>query len=79
MKYTIKQLMYEKYGEEKFAVACEIVGRWVQFETKNKFFNADWILKLCNAGEMTEVEMYEPAAEALRKLFGLKTIDELFI
>jgi hypothetical protein len=79
MKYTLKQLLYEKYGEERFSIACEITARWVQFETKNKHFNVEWIQQLCNACDISEVEIYSPAAEALRKLFGLKTIDELYI
>jgi hypothetical protein len=79
MKYNLKYLMYEKYGEDRFALACEIVGRWVQFETKNKYFNATWIEKICAANELSEVELPLPAAEALRRLFGLSSFEELFV
>jgi len=79
MKYSLKQLMYEKYGEARYSLACEIVARWVQFETRNKHFNKQWVENICNASDISDAELYPPAAEALRRLFGLKSIEELFI
>lgn len=78
MKYTLKQLMFEKYGEDRFSLACEIVARWVQFETKQKHFTKEWVEKICNASDISDAEIYMPAAEALRRLFGLRTIEQLF-
>jgi len=78
MKYAIKQLLYKKYGEEKYAIACEISARWVAFETKNKNYKLENILLLCNASKDSDCEMSYQEALALKKLFGLKTIEELY-
>jgi Fe2+ or Zn2+ uptake regulation protein len=77
--YTLKKLMYEKYGEDRFALACEIVSRWVRFETKNQEHDAIWICRMCNAHADSEFDLPQDVAEALRRLFGLKTIEELFV
>jgi hypothetical protein len=70
--------MYDKYGEDRFAIACEIVSRWVTFETKNKHFTAEWVQTLCNANELDQSDLYKPAAIALCRLFGLKNFDQLY-
>lgn len=76
--YTIKQLMFNKYGEDRFALACEIVARWVQFETKNKEYDAHFICRLANAHADSEFDMPYEVEEPLRQLFGLKTTDLLY-
>ena len=78
MKYTLKKLMYEKYGEDRFAVACEIVARWVQFDTKNKNFSKELIEKVCNANDTDEIELSLQEEESLRRLFALNTTDQLY-
>lgn len=74
--YSLKSLMYKKYGEEKYALACEIVSRWVRFETKDARHNSIWVNDMANATSNFELTM--DVAEALRKLFGLKSTEELF-
>jgi hypothetical protein len=76
--YTLKQLMYDKYGEERFAIACEIVARWIKFETKKEQYDAIWVNSMCNAHADSEFELFEDVAEALRRLFGLESFAELF-
>lgn len=77
--YKTKQLMCEKYGEDRFALACEIVSRWLLFYTKKKVYDSIWVERMCNAHKYSEIELTHEVAEALRKLFGLKSYEELFI
>ena len=32
--YRLRELIYKKYGSKNFALGCEIVARWVAFDTK---------------------------------------------
>ena len=45
---SLRVLMYEKYGEDRFALACEIVSRWMRFETKDDMYSMEWVQKMCN-------------------------------
>lgn len=81
LTYRLRELMYSKYSEQKFAVACEIVARWVAFDTKNyKQWTAEYILQLCNQNSRTrKISAITPkVANSLKKLFGLKSIDDLY-
>jgi hypothetical protein len=78
VRYRLQQLIYQKYGIDRYALGCEIVARWVQFETRDKQFTMEWIAAVCNAKDISEVDLYEPEAEALRQLFGLQSTEELY-
>ena len=80
--YRLRELIYQKYGESKFALGCEIVGRWVTYDTKDihssriKLWTADYVNKMCNTSTGSNLTYEE--AESLRQLFGLKTIEDLY-
>ncbi len=52
--YRIKELIYEKYGEHRFALGCEIVARWMAFETKKPWTHHD-VLSLCHCDNYHEL------------------------
>lgn len=80
--YRLRELIYQKYGEAKFALGCEIVGRWVSYDTKDirsgkvKKWDADYVQLMCNT--VTGSNMTYEEAESLRQLFGLLTVDDLY-
>ena len=82
--YTLRQLMYKKYTEAKFATGCEIVARWVNFELHDvpakKFqrWTQQHVVDLCNQIRSPTHEFYYEEAEALRQIFGLQTINQLY-
>jgi hypothetical protein len=78
IKYTLKWLMDKKYGADRFALACEIVGRWVRFETKNNFITQEWVEQMACAGELDDHALMPAEAEALRRLFALQSTDQLY-
>ena len=73
MKSRIRELLLNKYGEDKILLGCEIVTSWVSHEIKDERFSQDDVFLLIDGKQMTE-----PVAEALRKLFGLKNMADLF-
>lgn len=80
--YRLRELIYLKYGEAKFALGCEIVSRWVSYDIKDirsgklKKWNADHVQLMCNT--VTGSNMTYEEAESLRQLFGLSTVDDLY-
>jgi hypothetical protein len=78
LKFTLKELMDNKFGIDQFALACEITARWVQFETKDKSFDSSWIYKMATAKAADDFELMEQPANALSRLFGLKSFEKLF-
>lgn len=80
--YRIRELIYAKYGESKFALGCEIVGRWVRYDTKDiqsgkiNEWNAEYVQQMCNT--VTGSNMTYEEAESLRQLFGLSSVDDLY-
>lgn len=77
--YSLRELMYAKYGESRFALGCEIVARWVSVERGVKtLWDAEKVLKMCNTGASWSLPLYPAEAEALRKLFGLASTEQLY-
>ncbi|MDP1763055.1 MAG: hypothetical protein Q8L07_04140 [Sediminibacterium sp.] len=84
MLYTLRKLIYQKYGEQKFALGCELVSRWVNFELRGispkrvNRWTQQRVVDLCNAESGTNISFYYEEAEALRQLFGLQSINQLY-
>ena len=76
--FTLKKLMDDKYGVDRFAIACEIVGRWVRFETKNKDHDSTFIYKMATARVGDDFALTIDVAKALKRLFGLDSRVDLF-
>ncbi|MEA3426547.1 MAG: hypothetical protein U9R46_09895 [Bacteroidota bacterium] len=83
--FRIRELIYLKYGEAKLATACIIIAQWVNYECRDlkdphiRFipWKDTTVLMLCQqCGQ--NFPMLPQEAEALRKLFGLKSIEEIF-
>lgn len=78
----LRELMYAKYGEAKFALGCEIVSRWMLFSLRarpclGQIWTAGYVLDICNLiNTSPTLTVFE--GEALRKLFGLPTTDDLY-
>ena len=71
--------MYVKYGIQKYAIGCEIVARWVNHDirgTKLQPWTADYTDWVCNTYNPVAIVFEE--AEALRVLFGLNSINDLY-
>lgn len=76
--YKLRQLMYKKYGKQKFAIGCEIVARWVQFETK-KNITAEKVQAWCNKISTDDFPvMTLTDFKAISKLFSLNNNSKLF-
>lgn len=76
--YKLRQLIYNKYGEEKFAIGCKIVARWVSFETKTNV-SAQKVLAWCNKKNWEDAPfMVYIEFKALSRLFNLNNdFDEI--
>ncbi|MDP1763450.1 MAG: hypothetical protein Q8L07_06125 [Sediminibacterium sp.] len=70
--------MYKKYSVQKFALGCEIVARWVRHATGNSIWTSIRVEMMCNITYSMQLPLFKEEAEALRKLFGLQSITELF-
>jgi len=71
--------MYVKYGIQKYAIACEIVARWVNHDirgTKLQPWTASYTDWVCNTCKPVAIGFEE--AKALRVLFGLNSINDLY-
>jgi hypothetical protein len=83
--YKLRQLMYHKYGENKFATACIIVAQWVQHYTRTPC-SPETIEYWCNIKKQENtvthhflqghITMQEFAA--LSKIFSLNHNTQLF-
>lgn len=80
LQYRLRHLIYQKYGEDKFALGCELVARWVRLDIDSSGvrWTAPMVLQLCNATTKSNYPLYPNEGEALRRLFGLNSIEELF-
>lgn len=82
--YTLRQLMYQKYKEKKFALGCELVARWVNFELRDipvkriPRWTQQHVVDMCNQYTIHSRSFYYEEAEALRKIFGLSNINQLY-
>lgn len=74
-KNRLKELIEEKYGIGKFVFGCEMVARFLSFDLKQK-------IKPKNVQKIVEhkahTNLLQEEEEALRSLFKLKTVEELF-
>lgn len=77
--YRLKELIIEKYGEEKFDVGCELVARWLSFATKEKV-NEGWLEVMCDRTDQPDMyfQFTGDQAHALKQLFKLNTFSELY-
>lgn len=80
--YRLRQLIYGKYGEEKFALGCEITARWVAFETRKPCTMED-VQFWCNvlSEEITDpsdTQLTVPQMKAIMQLFGITNELEIF-
>lgn len=78
--YRLKQLIIEKYGDEKFTTGCALVAAWVSAETKEKV-DALWVQLISKISEAHPVPVYQlsgPQAKALKSLFKLDSYKELY-
>lgn len=74
--YTIQQLIIAKYGQEKFALGCEFVARWLN-TCKQGYWCGNDILTMCTTADY-QFKLLPIEAEELRKLFGLQSIEQLY-
>ncbi len=78
--YTIRQLMYNKYGEDRFELACGIVSLWLKFEMKDERYTAEWVQRVCNTSDEFRSRhkvLTDAEALALRRFFGYKITEGL--
>jgi len=73
--YCLSKLIVEKYGYAKYAIGCEIVARWVTHDTKENW-TLEKVLSMCSTEQGLPLTPAE--AEALRRLFGLKSIMDIY-
>jgi hypothetical protein len=78
LKFTLKSFMLEKYGEDRFNLACKITAQWLQFETGNKKYTMKWIKLMANCPEKKDFELLPAPAAALCKLYGLTDPADLY-
>jgi len=52
--YRLRQLIYNKYGEKNFALGCEIVARWVEFDTQQNC-SMEEVVNWCNISKQVPV------------------------
>jgi hypothetical protein len=72
--YKLRALIYKKYGKEKFSVGCEIVARWVAFDTKRPC-TMETVMTWCNVLEndqlTKEAQISFNQFTALSRLFAM--------
>jgi hypothetical protein len=85
--YRIRDLMIEKYSEEKFELGCLVVARWVtggkpklmtNFKPQHLAWTTERVKEMCVATSFDEFPLSHIEAELLRRLFGLRTCTDLF-
>ena len=75
--YRLKDLIATKYRHTNYDMACSLVARWLSFETKTAV-NVDDIKFLCEAKLAEGTFLSKNAAFALKNLFWLQSIAELY-
>ncbi len=70
----LKQLIIEKYGEDKFLTGCQLVAQWVSFELKDCMFSPKYIETICRNHEVKPLPV--EVDKAIRKLFGISQAEE---
>lgn len=75
--YRLRSLIEEKYGAERFDFGCQIVARWLSFETKIEITEMA-VKTLCDE-ESENIETFFPrTSKALINLFHLQSAKELY-
>lgn len=81
-RYRLRELMYSKYGKQKFATACIIVAQWINFEHRNqkpiRKWSPDDVQRMASSTKEDSFPLTPRAAEAIRQLFGLQSTEEIF-
>ncbi len=72
----LRELIEQKYGEDRFALGCYIVCRWMT--TPNFRCTVNLIEGYCNTKQGQSVGLLPAGEEKLRKLFGLKNSADLY-
>lgn len=85
--YRLKELIYAKYSIPKFALGCEIVARWIAFETKQPC-DIEQVQYWCNVTKLeynwvddtpnSRYLLSASQAQAITKLFGLTNEYQIF-
>lgn len=75
--YRLKELIIEKYGEDKFEAGCDLVVRWLRHEL-NATINVSEIKFMCNIDQSSTERMTYPACTSLLQLFRLQSHTELY-
>lgn len=77
--YRLKELIDAKYGASRFSTGCLIVAQWVYGQT-GMYWTVETVETLCGIARTGQDEhlLTLREAEALRLLFNLHTVDELF-
>jgi hypothetical protein len=74
--YGLRQLITNKYGEDKFGVGCLIVAMFVGHKSEHKW-TRQMVEDICNSKKY-DSEITVADAERFKQLFGLHSIDQLY-
>jgi hypothetical protein len=75
--YRIRQLIIKKYGEKNFHTACDMVAQFIGYEAKLPL-SSGHIRLMCEVTESDLISENRPIAVALKSLFHLESLAELF-
>jgi hypothetical protein len=81
VRFNLRQLMIDKYGEGKFDVACEIVARWLSPNEYRYQWKASEITMLCSERDGDRLSyqwLILSDLQKLKELFHLKTVEEIY-
>jgi hypothetical protein len=74
--YRLRELIKQKYGEDKFGLGCQIVARWLNHSEGQFTFSPQHILNISNL--RFDTHLLDRQSESLCKLFGLQRHEELY-
>lgn len=75
--YRLRDLIKDKYGEKKFLQGCNYVAQWLAVSAQSRYKQYD-IANLCALMDEKNVGLTPIEKEALRQLFGLRSIEALY-
>ena len=75
--YRVRQLIIKKYGEKNFHTGCQLVAQFISYETKIPL-SSGHIRLMCEVAEADLISENKPIALALKSLFHLQSLTELF-
>lgn len=76
--YRLRELIKNKYGEDKFNLGCQLTAQWLNGQQKKDWFSIATIINLASARTAEMFMLTEDQATALRKLFAIKRNEELY-